>query len=97
MREKIEAGFMVFVADGDVGIGAVRDVRDLTSDIVVNIENAGDFVVPLDAVRDVHSGKVILAMDRLDAPVRDAIAHAREAEDPDYTAPEPVGEPPEDD
>lgn len=97
MREQLEAGHMVFVADGQVGVGAVREVHEDTSELVVNIENAGDFVVPFSAVRDVHSGKVILAVERLEAPVRDALQHAREAEDPNYAAPAPLGEPPDED
>lgn len=87
MREQINEGFMVFVSDGDEGIGSVREVRHGLSELVVYIENAGDFVVPLSAVKDVHSGKVILNIDRLDLRLRDAIRHARDSEDPDYVAP----------
>ncbi len=86
MREEIQAGHMVFVSDGQVGIGAVREVLRDSSQIVVNIENGGDFVLPMDVVRDVHSGKVLLDVDKLDAPVREALRHVHEAEDPDYGA-----------
>ena len=87
MRENIEEGFMVFVADGEAGIAAVREVR--SGELVINIQNAGDFVVPLTAVRDVHSGKVILDVDRLAPPVREALKHVHEREDPDYEAVDP--------
>lgn len=83
MREQIEEGSMVFVADGDEGIGAVRALRPDRQEVVVYIENAGDFVVPVSAIRDVHSGKVMLDLQRISPELRDALGHARDAEDPD--------------
>ena len=77
---------MVFVADGQAGVGAVREVRKGTSEMVVNIQNAGDFVLPLTAVHDVHSGKIILDLDRLDAPLREALKHLHDGEDPAFAA-----------
>jgi hypothetical protein len=88
MHEEISEGFMVFLSDGDEGIGSVREVRHGLPELVIYIENAGDFVVPVSAVHAVHSGKVILAWDRLDLRLRNAIAHARDSEDPDYVAPD---------
>jgi hypothetical protein len=44
------------------------------------VENAGDFVVPLSAVEAVHAGKVVLAADRLDARLIDAISRAHDRE-----------------
>lgn len=91
MRERISEGFMVFVSDGDEGIGSVRQIEpEGRPELVIYIENAGDFVVPLTSIRTVHSDKVILDYDRLEPPLRDAISHARDAEDPDYEAPESV-------
>lgn len=87
MTEQIREGFMVFVADGEDGIGSVREVRHGLPELVIYIENAGDFVVPLSAVEAVHSGKVILDMARLDLRLREAIRHARDSEDPNYLAP----------
>jgi hypothetical protein len=87
MREKISEGFMVFVSDGDEGIGSVRKIRHGLPELTVYIENAGDFVVPLSAIKDVHSEKVILDFDRLDLRLRDAIRHARDSEDPNYESP----------
>jgi hypothetical protein len=87
MHEQISEGSMVFVSDGDEGIGSVREIRHGLPELVVYIENAGDFVVPLSAVKDVHSGKVVLNIDRLDIRLRDAIRHARDSEDPNYVSP----------
>jgi len=87
MREQIQVGLMVFVADGDEGIGSVREIRHDRPELLIYIENAGDFVVPLSAIKDVHSDKVVLNLEQLDIRVRDAIRHARDSEDPDYEAP----------
>ncbi|HEX3665249.1 MAG TPA: hypothetical protein VHU23_08455 [Rhizomicrobium sp.] len=78
--EMIEEGFEVFEHDGDVAFGAVREVR--RDEIVVYIENAGDFTVPLSAVRDVHDEKVILDGAKLGHDLKRAIGHAHLAEDP---------------
>lgn len=87
MREQISEGLMVFITDGDEGIGSVREIRHGLPELVIYIENAGDFVVPLSAVKTVHSDKVILNFDRLDLRMRDAIRHARDSEDPNYASP----------
>ncbi len=87
MSETIGKGFMVFVSDGDEGIGSVREVRQ--TELVIYIENAGDFVVALSAVKGVHSDKVILDHTRLDLRLRDAIRHARDSEDPNYISSAP--------
>jgi len=78
--ERIGEDFEVFVHDGDVAFGAVRKVR--SDAIVIYIENAGDFTVPLAAVRDVHDEKVILDCAKLDRRLKEAIGHAHLAEDP---------------
>jgi hypothetical protein len=80
MAEDIEEGFMAFLADGADGIGAVREVN--STSIVIYVENAGEFVVPLAAVKDVHSEKVILDPDRLDRTFLKAIGHSHDREDP---------------
>lgn len=82
MREQIQEGFMVFAADGAGGIGSVREVRP--GELLVYIENAGDFVVPLGDVKAVHSGKVVLDLDRIEPSLRMALGHVHDAEDPDY-------------
>ena len=78
--EKIQPGFDVFVHDGDKAFGAVRQLRP--GEIVVYVENAGDFEVPLSAVIDAHSEKVILNSARIDPKLREAIRRAHSGEDP---------------
>jgi hypothetical protein len=80
MTENIEEGFMAFLADGADGIGAVREVG--STSIVIYIENAGEFVVPLSAVKDVHSEKVILDPSLLDGNLLAAVKHSHDSEDP---------------
>ena len=87
MQEQIEVGQMVFVADGSVGVGAVRETRP--TEFVVNIQNAGDFVLPLDAVRDVHSGKVVLDVARLAPDVVEALRHVHDAESREFAVLDP--------
>ncbi|WP_430389039.1 hypothetical protein [Dyella sp. 20L07] len=82
VAETIEEGSLVFVADGQDGVGSVRRLLPDEESLVIYIENAGDFVIPVEAVRAVHSGKVILDLDRLSRPVLEAIAHARRSEYP---------------
>jgi len=79
-EERIREGFDVFVHDGEKAIGAVREVHK--NAIVIYVENARDFVVPIDAVADVHSEKVVLNAAKLDPSLRQAIGHAHVAEDP---------------
>src|SRR5690348_17523608 len=83
MQEPIEPGFMVFVADGELGVGAVREVHASSRELVVNIENGGDFTLPAEAIRDVHEGKVILDVDHLPQAMRKALHHPHDAEYPE--------------
>ena len=80
MRTAIEVGYQAFVSDGGEEFGAIRSVS--ASDLVVYVENAGEFRVPLDAVRSVHSQKVVFDCEKLDARLRRAIGHAHDAEEP---------------
>ncbi|MBX9590568.1 MAG: hypothetical protein K2X43_14775 [Hyphomonadaceae bacterium] len=83
MREQIREGFEVFVSDGDHAFGAVRQVAPHgRPELVVYVENAGDFFVPLAAVKAVHGQKVILDCGKLDPRLRRAIGHAHDTEDP---------------
>ena len=81
--EPIHEGFDVFVHDGDKAFGAVRKVSPHgRAEIVVYVENAGDFTVSLAAVNVVESGKVVLNCGKLEHKLRRAIGHAHEHEDP---------------
>ncbi|MFZ0657198.1 MAG: hypothetical protein WBE78_11990 [Candidatus Binataceae bacterium] len=83
MQEKIQVGFQVFVSDGGEEFGAVRAVSPYgRPELVIFVENAGDFTVPLAAVEAVHSEKVVLSCAKLDARLRRAIGHAHDAEKP---------------
>jgi len=78
----IEIGYQVFVRDGGEEVGAVREVAPGgRPEIVINVENAGDFIVALDAVKSVHSQKVILDVTKLGGTLRHAIGHAHDRED----------------
>jgi len=84
LEQKIEPGFQVFASDGGEEFGAVRQVAPHgRAEIVIYVENAGEFNVPLDAVEAVHSQKVLLNCARLDHRLRKAIGHAHDAEEPD--------------
>ncbi|WAH66293.1 hypothetical protein [Xanthomonas hortorum] len=78
--QRIEIGQMVFLRDGEVGVGAIRDIRNEGAELVINIENGGDFVLPVSVVRDVHSGKVMLDVDQLPEEVRNALRHPHDNE-----------------
>jgi hypothetical protein len=84
MREQIEIGDLAFLSDGEAAFGAVRQVApEGRPELVIYVENAGDFVVPLAAVEAVHAQKVILNRARLNSELRRAIGHAHDDEDPD--------------
>ena len=80
MAETIQEGFDVFLYDGDKAFAAVRHVN--AHGITIYVENAGDVVIPLSAVKDVHSEKVILDATRLEKKLLNSIRHAHNREDP---------------
>ncbi len=83
MQEKIQVGFQAFTSDGGEEFGAVRAVSPGgRPEIVIYVENAGDFTVPMSAVEAVHSEKVVLNCAKLDRRLREAIGHAHEKEEP---------------
>ena len=78
--DSVREGFDVFLHDGAHSFGAVRQVRK--HELVVYIENAGDYEIPLSAVKEVQAGKVVLDAGKLDAKLRDSIRRAHSGEDP---------------
>jgi hypothetical protein len=85
MRENIEVGYQAFVSDGSEEFGAVRQVAPNGEPaLVIYVENAGDFLVPLEAVAAVHSQKVIFECGKLDRRLRRAIGHAHDEEKPGF-------------
>jgi hypothetical protein len=80
----IEIGYQVFANEGGEEFGAVRYVApDNRPEIIVYIENRGDFTIPLGSVRAVHDGKVVVDVAGLPDVVQSAIAHAHDREQPD--------------
>ncbi|HVY37475.1 MAG TPA: hypothetical protein VHM31_06055 [Polyangia bacterium] len=80
LKSQIEVGFQVFTKDGGEEIGAVRDLCGKRPEIVVYVENAGDFTVPADAIRAVHYQKVIVDPAQLPVEMRRALRGAHDAE-----------------
>lgn len=74
---------MVFVAEGREGIGAVRSANSQA--LVVYVENAGEFEVPLTAIHAIHDQKVILNPKLLPPNLLKAVGHAHDREDPKLT------------
>lgn len=80
MRKMPEIGDQVYLEEGGEEVGAVRLVRP--NNLRIYVENAGDFDVPNEAIRASHDGKVVLDATKLSESLRDAIAHAHDAESP---------------
>ena len=80
--ERIEIGYQAFISDGGEEFGAIREVSG--DRLVVYVENAGEFIVPVDAVEAVHSQKVVFDCAKLDRQLRAAIGHAHDAEQPGF-------------
>lgn len=82
MQEKIKVGFQAFTSDGGEEFGAVRQVSPGgRPELVIYVENSGDFTVPFSAVDAVHSEKVVLNCAKLERRLRQAIGHAHDAEE----------------
>jgi len=80
LENQIEEEFMVFLADGAEGIGAVR--RVMGSKIIIYVENSGEFTISRDCISDVHSKKIILNPQKLDDKLLNAIKKIHSSEDP---------------
>lgn len=81
MNKQVEEGFMAFIADGAEGVGSVRHVSE--KDLVIYVENAGEFTVPKTAITDVHSQKVLLDPRQLSKVFLRAVGRAHDGEDPE--------------
>jgi hypothetical protein len=82
MLPYIEPGYAVFLTGGTGSFGAVRQVAPAgRPELVVNVEGGGDFRVPLDAVEEVVTKKVLVRWDRLSDELQRAIEHALDEED----------------
>jgi hypothetical protein len=79
----IEIGYQVYLKDGAAEVGAVRDVSAHRKDLLIYIENSGDFAVPFEAISSVHFQKVILNPAKLSPELLKAIRKAHDAEDPE--------------
>ncbi|MEZ5938243.1 MAG: hypothetical protein R3C52_08480 [Hyphomonadaceae bacterium] len=78
-HEHLREGLPVFLHDGEVSVGAVREVHP--GEILVYIENTGDVRLSMLAVQEVHFDKVVLNPEHLSEKVKAAIARAHSAED----------------
>jgi hypothetical protein len=59
------------VSDDDAPFGAVRQIKPQgRPEVVVYVENAGDFTIPLSVIKPVHSQKVIVDCDKLEHRLR---------------------------
>jgi hypothetical protein len=75
----VAIGDQVYVEGGEEEFGSVRSISP--QDLVIDVENFGDVVVPASAVIAVHPGKVIVDEKKLPADVRKAVGRAHAAED----------------
>jgi hypothetical protein len=74
--KSIETGFPVTVEETGKDFGTVRQVAPGGRDeIIVYIQNEGNFIVPVQGVRGAQDGKVVLDRAGLDDRLRNAIAH----------------------
>jgi hypothetical protein len=82
LKDQVQVGYQVFLVDGGEEVGAVRDLCGHRPEILVYVENAHDFVVPVSAIKAVHFQKVILDQAHLPDDMRLAMrkAHAIETD-----------------
>ena len=87
LRMDAERALAVWTARFGLGLpyvwSSMRVAPEGRPELVIYVENAGDFVVPLAAVDALHAHKVILNCGRLGRDLRIAIGHAHDAEEPD--------------
>jgi hypothetical protein len=74
----IRAEDEVFAAEGQVGIGAVREVRPDT--LLVHVEGYGEVEIGPDHIAAAHDGKVVLRPETLPPRLREHLGHAHDGE-----------------
>ena len=74
----IRAEDEIFLREGALGIGAVREVRP--DSLLVWLEGWGEATLGAGHVASAHDGKVLLDADALPADMRDRLRHAHDAE-----------------
>jgi hypothetical protein len=76
----IETGFHVYLEEGGKDFGAVRQVAPGGRDeLIVFVQNEGNFIVPSRAVRSVSNSKVMLDTSQLGGRVLGAISRAQDS------------------
>lgn len=79
---RIEEGNEVFLHDGEAAFGSVLHAPPAGADeLVIFVEDAGEFRIPMTAVKAVHDGKVLLNKGLLGVELLEAIGHAHDEED----------------
>ncbi|PWJ13287.1 hypothetical protein [Jannaschia seohaensis] len=68
----------VFTAEGDVGLGAVREI--LPDHLWVSIEGYGDIRIDPEQIVAAHDGKVVLDVTKLPEHLQTLIAHVHDGE-----------------
>lgn len=75
--KEVEVGFQLYLDESANSYGAVRQVAPGDRDeIIVYIQNEGNFIIPSRAVRSVHDSKVMLDRQQLDDRIQQAISRA---------------------
>lgn len=74
----VSIGDQVFLDGNDEEIGAVRQV--MPDQVVVYIENAGDFIVRGPQVKSAHDGKLVIDPTHAEPALLDAARSAHERE-----------------
>lgn len=74
----VSVGDQVFLDGNDEEIGAVRQV--LSDQVIVYVENAGDFIVRGPHVKTAHAGKLVLDPKHVEPALLEAARAAHERE-----------------
>ena len=81
MLEHIKTDQMAFIDGKLEGVGTIRGISK--SALTIYVENAGEFVIAIEAVTAAHDGKVILDRSRLGKAFLNAVGHGHDREVPD--------------